>query len=141
MIFDVLKGDWVILVMQTYTWYLMFYRAYNCQFLVLFSISLFHEFSVKNCTFTLWCVHSMGSPPGLSIAQAERVSGKQPFKSEILAMRKVTFWLLWGDYLQVLVDVFVTLNPRTFVLGKCFYPTIWYWLTKISIEILQTFLY
>ncbi|KAJ3684358.1 hypothetical protein LUZ61_013522 [Rhynchospora tenuis] len=31
----------------------------------------------------------MGSPPGLSIAQAERVSGKQPIKSETLAMRKL----------------------------------------------------
>jgi hypothetical protein len=50
----------------------------------------------------------MGSPPGLSIAQAERVSGKQPFKSDVLAMRKVTFILSWGDYLQILADVLCT---------------------------------
>ncbi|KAF3327246.1 proteasome-associated protein ECM29 isoform X1 [Carex littledalei] len=48
--------------------------------------------------FVEFCLHvilyqstppGMGSPPGLSIAQAERVSGKQPVKSEALAMRKL----------------------------------------------------
>ena len=38
---------------------------------------------------------SGGCPSGLSIAQANRVSGKHLLKSDILLMRKVK--LLWGD--------------------------------------------
>lgn len=40
-------------------------------------------------------LYSGGCPPGLSIAQASRVSGKHQLKSDMLLMRKVN--LLWEN--------------------------------------------
>lgn len=68
-----------------------------------------HNLSVGHLTAIE--LYSSGCPAGLSVAQSERVTGKQPLKIDVLASRKViTKYVIMSVYIHILVATTCTMH-------------------------------